>query len=94
MRQLAAVLEVSKSAEARVIDDLGPAVALRPRTRFARGAVLIVGGTLVPTRDHKVAAQSKNLRYSTNHQIAIDAATEPVVALGILLPGNRNECRA
>lgn len=58
-RQLAAVLGVSKSAAARVIDDLGPAVALRPRTRFARGAVLIVGRTLVPTRDHKVAAESE-----------------------------------
>ncbi|MER7468602.1 transposase family protein [Streptomyces sp. NPDC097981] len=26
-------------------------------------------GTLVPTRDHTIAAQSKNYRYSTNHQV-------------------------
>ena len=31
MRQLAAVFGVSKSAAARVIEDLGPALALRPR---------------------------------------------------------------
>ncbi|MFJ2838737.1 transposase [Nocardia sp. NPDC087230] len=94
MRQLAAVFGVSKSAESRVIEDLGPALALRPRARFPRGAVLIVDGTLVPTRDHKVAAQSKNYRYSTNHQVVIDADTELVVALGRPLPGNRNDCRA
>lgn len=94
MRQLAAVFGVSKSAAARVIEDLGPALALRPRTRFPRGGVLIVDGTLVPTRDHKVAAQSKNYRYSTNHQVVIDADTELVVALGEPLPGNRNDCRA
>ncbi|MFD3463189.1 transposase [Nocardia fluminea] len=94
MRQLAAVFGVSKSAASRVIEDLGPALALRPRTRFPRGGVLIVDGTLVPTRDHKVAAQSKNYRYSTNHQVVIDADTELVVALGKPLPGNRNDCRA
>lgn len=94
MRQLAAVFGVSKSAAARVIEDLGPALALRPRARFPRGAVLIVDGTLVPTRDHKVAVPSKNYRYSTNHQVVIDADTELVVALGKPLPGNRNDCRA
>ncbi|AXK89408.1 IS5/IS1182 family transposase [Streptomyces sp. NPDC014724] len=94
MRQLAAVFGVSKSAAARVIEDLGPALGLRPRVRFPHGAVLIVDGTLVPTRDHDVAAPSKNYRYSTNHQVVIDADTELVVALGRPLPGNRNDCRA
>ncbi len=94
MRQLAAVFGVSKSAAARVIEDLGPSLALRPRARFPRGAVLIVDGTLVPTRDHEIAAPSKNYRYSTNHQVVIDADTELVVALGRPLPGNRNDCRA
>ncbi len=60
--QLAAVFGVSKSAAARVIEDLGPALALRPRARFHRDTVLIVDGILVPTRDHRVAAQSKNYR--------------------------------
>ncbi|GGO00066.1 hypothetical protein GCM10011610_68680 [Nocardia rhizosphaerihabitans] len=94
MREPAAVFGVSKSAAARVVDELGPALALRPRARFGRGAVLIADGTLVPTRDHKVAVQSENYRYSTNHQVVIDADTELVVALGRPLPGNRNDCRA
>ncbi|PRY57180.1 DDE superfamily endonuclease [Glycomyces artemisiae] len=73
MRQLAALFGTSKSAADRIIDDLGPKLALRPRKRFAPGTVLIVDGTLVPTRDHAVAAKSKNYQYSTNYQVAIDA---------------------
>ncbi len=38
------------------------------------------------------AAPSKNYRYSTNHQVVIDADTELVVALGRPSPGNRNDC--
>ncbi len=56
--------------------------------------MLIVDGTLVPTRDHTVAEQSKNYRYSTNHQVVIDADTRLVVAVGRPLPGNRNDCKA
>ncbi|MEV5787616.1 transposase [Streptomyces sp. NPDC052287] len=94
MRQLALLFGVSKSAADRVIDDFGPRLALHPRQRFAKDAVLIVDGTLVPTRDHKVAEQSKNYRYSTNHQVVIDADTRMVVVVGRPLPGNRNDCRA
>ena len=56
--------------------------------------MLIVDGTLVPTRDRTVAASSKNYRYSTNHQVVIDADTRLIVAVGKPLPGNRNDCRA
>ncbi|GGV54138.1 hypothetical protein GCM10010293_67890 [Streptomyces griseoflavus] len=56
--------------------------------------MLIVDGTLVPTRDHTVAEQSKNYRYSTNHQVVIDADTRCVVAGCRPLPGNRNDCTA
>ncbi|GAA5023660.1 hypothetical protein GCM10023335_56610 [Streptomyces siamensis] len=41
-----------------------------------------------------MADQSKNYRYSTNHQVVIDADTRLVVAVGRPLPGNRNDCRA
>lgn len=68
MRQLAPLFGVSKSAADRIIDHLGPMLAPQPRKRFAKDTVLIVDGTLVPTRDHAIAAQSRNLRYSTNHQ--------------------------
>ncbi|CAL9669080.1 IS5 family transposase IS112 [Streptomyces sp. enrichment culture] len=93
IRQLAPLFEVSKSATGRIIDHLGPMLALRPRKRFAKGTVLIVDGTLVPTRDHTVAEQSKNYRYSTAHQVVIDADTRLVVVVGRPLPGNRHDSR-
>lgn len=94
MRQLSLLFGVSKSAADRVIDRIGPLLALPPRRRFARGTMLIVDGTLVPARDHAVAEQSKNYRYSTNHQVVIDADTRLVVVVGRPLPGNRNDCKA
>lgn len=94
LRQLAPLFGVSKSAADRVIDHLGPSLALQQRKRFRKDTVLIVDGTLVPTRDHSIAEQSKNYRYSTNHQVVIDADTRLVVAVGRPLPGNRNDCKA
>ncbi|WCD91081.1 hypothetical protein KPP03845_200042 (plasmid) [Streptomyces xanthophaeus] len=90
MRQLAPLFGVSKSAADRIIDHLGPMLALRRRQRFANDTVLIVDGTLVPTRDHTVAERSKNYRYSTNHQVVIDADTRRVVVVGRPLAGNRS----
>ncbi|MCT9010644.1 transposase [Streptomyces rhizosphaerihabitans] len=94
LRQLAPFFGVSKSAADRIVDHLGPLLALQPRKRFRRDAVLIGDGTLVPTRDHTVAEQSKNYRYSTNHQVVTDAGTRLVVVVGRPLPGNRNDCKA
>lgn len=93
LRQLAPLFGVSKSAADRIIDHLGPALAFQQRKRFRRGTVLIVDGTLVPTRDHEVAGQSKNY-WCSNHQDVIDADTRLVVAVGRPLPGNRNDCKA
>ncbi|WP_030615236.1 IS5/IS1182 family transposase [Streptomyces achromogenes] len=93
-RQLAPLFGVSKSAADRIVDHLGPALALRPRKRFAKDTVLIVDGTLVPTRDHTIAERSKNYRYSTNHQVVIGADTRLVVVVGRPLAGNRNDCKA
>ncbi|MFJ8719446.1 transposase [Streptomyces violaceus] len=93
MRQLAPLFGISKSAADRIIDHLGPLLALRQRSRFRRDTVLIVDGTLVPTRDHSVAEQSKNYRYSTAHQVVIDADTRRVVVVGRPVPGNRHDSR-
>ena len=82
LRQLAPLFGVSKSTAGRVINRLGPLLALRPRKRFAKDTVLIVDATLVPTRDHQVAEQSKNYRYSTNHQVVVDADPRLVVTVG------------
>jgi hypothetical protein len=94
LRQLAPLFGISKSAADRIIAHLGPCLGLQQRKRYRRDTVLIVDGTLVPTRDHEVAEQSKNYRYSTNHQVVIDADTRLVVAVGRPLPGNRNDCKA
>ncbi|MFG3155371.1 transposase family protein [Streptomyces sp. NPDC048219] len=94
MRQLAPLFGISKSAADRIIDHLGPMLALQSRKRFAKDAVLIVDGTLVPTRDHTIAERSKNYRYSTNHQVVIDADIRLVVVVGRPLAGNRNDCKA
>jgi hypothetical protein len=94
LRQLAPLFGVSKSAADRIIDHGGPSLALQQRKRFRKDTVLIVDGTLVPTRDHTVAEQLKHYRYSTNHQVVIDAGTRMVVAVGRPLPGNRNDCKA
>lgn len=42
--------EATKSTAGRVINHLGPLLALRPRKRFAQDTVLIVDGTLVAAR--------------------------------------------
>ncbi|OPF71575.1 IS5 family transposase [Streptomyces antioxidans] len=94
LRQLAPLFGVSKSAADRIIDHLGPALALQQRKRYRKDTVLIVDGTLVPTRDHTIAEQSKNYQYSTNHQVVIDADTRLVVAVGRPVAGNRNDCKA
>ncbi|MFC9955984.1 transposase [Streptomyces nigra] len=94
LRQLAPLFGISKSAAGRIVSQLGPLLALRLRSRFRRDTVLIVDGTLVPTRDHSVAEQSKNYRYSTNHQVVIDADSRLVVSVGRPVPGNRNDCKA
>ena len=94
MRQIGPLFGVSHSAAHRVIDSLGPLLTLAPVRRRRVDQVVIVDGTLVPVRDHRLAAQSKNYRYSANLQVAIDADTQLVIALGTPQPGNRNDCTA
>ena len=92
MRQIGPLFGVSHSAAHRVIDTLGPLLALAPVRRRRVDQVAIVDGTLIPTRDHRLAAPSKNYRYSANLQVAIDADTRLVIATGGPQPGNRNDC--
>lgn len=48
----------------------------------------------MPTRDHAAAEQSENYRYSTNHQVVIDADSRLVVAVARPVAGNRNDRKA
>src|SRR3954468_15686530 len=92
MRQIGPLFGVSHSAAHRVIDTIGPLLALAPVRKRRVDAVAIVDGTLVPTRDHRLATPSKNYRYSTNAQVAIDAETRLVIATGDPRPGSRSDC--
>lgn len=92
MRQIGPLFGVSHSAAHRVLDTLGPLLALAPVRRRRVDQVAIVNGTLVPTHDHRLAAPSKNYRYSANLQVTIDADTRLVIATGDAQPGNRNDC--
>ncbi len=95
LRQVALLFDVSKSVAGRVVDHLGPYLALSPvKRRNSPDMVLIVDGTSVHTHDRSMSASSTNYRYSTNLQVVIDANTRPTVAIGRPLPGNRNDCRA
>lgn len=74
------------------MDRLGRYLAGAPaRRRYDPNTVLIVDGTLVPTRRHTVAASNKNYRYATTRQVLIDAAIRLMVAVGQPPPGNRND---
>lgn len=95
MRQVAPLFGITDSAAFRIIDRLSPHLALAPiKATHPKDTVLIVDGTLVPTRDHAIAAPSKNYRYSANVQVIIDADTRLVLAVGKPQPGNRNDCTA
>lgn len=50
--------------------------------------------TLVPARDHSVATQTKNYRYSIDLRAVIGADTRLVVVVGRSLLGSRADCEA
>ncbi len=87
LRQISPLFGAFYPAAQRVIDAIGPLLA----QRRARDQIAIVDGALIQTRDHTLAAPSKNYRYSTNLQVAINADTRVVIALDDPQPGNRND---
>ncbi len=62
IRQIGPLFGVSHSAAHRVVDTLGPLLALAPVRRRPQDQVAIVDGTLIPTPDHRLGAQTKNYR--------------------------------
>ncbi|USQ85615.1 transposase family protein [Streptomyces phaeoluteigriseus] len=90
MRQLAPLFGVSPATVCRVIQRLRPLLALEPASRPVDAAdrLSIVDGTLVPVRDRKVGACSRNYRFSANVQVIIDADTR-LVAAARPAPGNK-----
>jgi hypothetical protein len=51
----------------------------------------VVDGTLIPTRDHRRAARSKNYRWSCNAHVLIRRRDLRIVATTAGGPGNRND---
>lgn len=75
MRQLGPLFGVSSSTVCRVIQGLGPLLALEPVSHPVDAAdrLWIVDGTLIPVLDRSVAASSRNYRFSANAQVIVDA---------------------
>jgi hypothetical protein len=93
VRELAAMFEISRSQAYRIVADLTERIAgllARPADADRRWS-WVVDGTLVPTRDHRLAAKSKNYRWSCNAQILVRRADLRVLAAEARGPGNRND---
>jgi len=93
MRELAASFAISKSAAHRIVSTMTPRLAAlgahnRPKDRRESW---VVDGTLIPTRDHRRAARSKNYRWSCNAQVLIRRRDLRIVATTAGGPGNRND---
>ena len=93
MRELAASFAISKSAVHRIISTMTPRLAAlgaqnRPNDRRESW---VVDGTLIPTRDHRRAARSKNYRWSCNAQVIIRRRDLRIIATTADGPGNRND---
>jgi hypothetical protein len=92
VRELAAVVRLSKSTVHRIVADLTPRIArLLSAPPLDRRWSWVIDGTLIPTRDHQAARQSKNYRYSCNAQVLIRRRDRRVIAVVAGGPGNRND---
>ncbi|MET9648337.1 transposase family protein [Streptomyces syringium] len=96
MRQLAPLFGCSPATVCRVVQRLRPLLAIEPATRPADAVdrLWIVDGTLIPVRDRKVGASSRNYRFSANVQVIIDADTKLVIAAARPVPGNTADAKA
>ena len=83
VRELAAVYAISRSMAHRIVVDMTARLAgsLAATVDLDRRHSWIVDGTLVPTRDHRHAAKSKNYRYSCNAQILVRRSDLHIVAV-------------
>lgn len=91
MRELAQLFGISPATVCRVIQRLRPLLALEPVQRPVADTerLWIADGTLIPVRDRKVGASSRNHRFSANVQVIIDADTRLVIATARSAPGNK-----
>ena len=91
IRELAAIFAISKSQVHRILGDLVPRLAALLTMNHDRRLSWVVDGTLIPTRDHAVAAKSKNYRWSCNMQVLARQRDLQIVCVAGGGPGNRND---
>lgn len=75
MRQLAPLFGISKSAAGRIIDHLGPALALRPRRRFSKDTVQPLVAPTGHRALHRIVGQHlrpQRRRQILDHQVLIE----------------------
>lgn len=84
MRQFAPLFGCSPTTVCGVNQQLRPLLAVEPAARPADAVdrlwLWTVDGTLIPVRDRKVGASSRNHRFSAKVQVIIDADTKLVVS--------------
>jgi hypothetical protein len=81
----------SKSSAHRIVSTMTARLATFAHASLDRRDSWIVDGTLVPTRDHRGAARSKNYRWSCNAQVLARRRDLRIVATAAGGPGNRND---
>jgi len=92
VRELAATLALSRSTAHRIVSTMIPRLAaLAAASPRDRRVSWVVDGTLIPTRDHRRAACSKNYRWSCNAQILIQQRDLRIIATTAGGPGHRND---
>jgi hypothetical protein len=94
VRELAAVFGISSAQAQRIVTDIVrrlAALVIASPEDLDRRYGWIVDGTLVPTRDHRVAAKAKNYRWSCNAQVLIRRKDLRVISVVAGGPGNRND---
>lgn len=79
-----------------MIQRLGLLLALESAQAFAENAerLWIVDCTLIPFREQKMAASSREYRFSANVQVIVDAETRLVIAATPPMPGTAADARA
>ena len=79
-----------RSAPDRLDDDTTARCAAHQNRPRDRRESWVVDGTLIPTRDPRRAARSKNDRWSCNAQVVVRRRDLRIVAITAGGPGNRN----
>ena len=93
VRELGAVFAISRAQAHRIVTDIVGRIArlAQQEVRHDRRWSWIVDGTLIPTRDHRAAAKSKNYRWSCNAQVLVRRADLRILAVAAGGPGHRND---